>query len=914
MTTQPVLDSIAFWELDVEDERQSVPLPDSVQPLIRTSGTVDIGIFDEQKDVRTPVNEADARPGGKYHSIVKLFFRFGGSETWTTATGWLHKDDIVVTAAHCVFSHDRRATCVNASIGYSTSSEKANISTAEHRFVKRIAAPLEWINTETEQHDVAFLQLDSPFQNVAPIVCDTPEISARQHLTVVGYPADLWLGGAPGGEMYEMKIDRDINLERTKCNMLRYQGDLQGGFSGAPVIRDSDFTAIGIHVRGGSLNTAAVIGGPYGVRVQAFQEVIRMLEGGGGFDSDFKVETDDARPWLNQNMPSVHDTHSSGVETVVNTVDGRTQVDQADYQSANGKYRAIVKLFLLYDGQVASGVTADQAAWAIATGWLVSGDVVVTAGHCAYDYSRSLGRLIQAKAYVGYGSSSVAFRYGKAVATTNGWINQEGSEPSDVSFIKLNSPFTSSDVGNFYNFAATPLEGKGAMLGVVGYPGDIMNVKGERGATMFEMFKPTDYNLADSDQHMLQYQIDTYGGNSGSPVFGQRDTFDVIGVHVLGGYSHNSGSVIDGNYGNRCHAYYNIASSLTDADHVPTDSTQPDKKRPWLWKCPTVTTESDEDPVGNQLDVTIKKSQEVVADISSTVVDWDTPLTFGSKAGPQIAILASAAIAAAGRLAADSVNGSNVELLAQTRPYDGVLGRAILAESALQYFFDLSADDQKVHRGAMGPQVVALKPFVAKVAPRILKGTLEPSMRLLLSNLAGSISTSPKRNTTRPAAAEKDTGFGRKLSDDEEKFLNGLVNEVNDNAIESFFSTLTTIGDVIGSAFKKAGPILKDVAKIGLPLLLGTESGELPPTPLDPLAHRAILAEACLQTFVGIQDDATKKRIYPKIIDKLKVLGPVLMRASPFMAKYIAPVVADILREFNPQNKAEFLDFSYGKS
>ncbi|KID80846.1 extracellular metalloprotease, partial [Metarhizium majus ARSEF 297] len=438
---------------------------------------------------------------------------------------------------------------------------------------------------------------------------------------------------------------------------------------------------------------------------------------------------------------------------------------------------------------------------------------------------------------------------------------------------------------------------------------------------MYEMFKPTDYNLADADQNMLQYQIDTYGGNSGSPVFGQQpvsgkpETFDVVGVHVLGGYSYNSASVIDGNYGNRCHAYYNIASSLTNAVHKPDGSTQTDKdNRPWLWMCSTVTTEAFDDQVGAGLDDTIKQSQAVEADISSAIVDWDTPLTFGSKAGPQMAILASAAIAAAGRLAADSVNGSNVESLAQTRPYDGVLGRAILAESALQYFFSLTQNDQEAYRETMGPLVAALKPFVTKIAPRILKGTLEPSMRLLLSNLAGTIDSKAKRSTTRPTEAEKDTGFGRKLSNDEDKFLRGLMAEVDKKAIESFFTTLTTIGDVVGSAFRKAGPILKDVAKIGLPLLLGTESGGVEPTSLDPLAHRAILAEACLQTFVEIQDDATKKEIYPKMVENLKVLGPMLMRASPFVAKYIAPIVADILREVNPQNKTEFLDFTYGKA
>jgi hypothetical protein len=96
-------------------------------------------------------------------------------------------------------------------------------------------------------------------------------------------------------------------------------------------------------------------------------------------------------------------------------------------------------------------VTEDEATWAIATGWLVApGDIVVTAGHCAYDYSRNLGRLIKVKAYVGYtgkdsiGSDEVApvvptrhmhRGYGTAVATTDGWINRApGKASQDVSF------------------------------------------------------------------------------------------------------------------------------------------------------------------------------------------------------------------------------------------------------------------------------------------------------------------------------------------------------------------------------------------------------------------------------------------------------------------------------------------------
>jgi hypothetical protein len=63
---------IAFWDLDVdldEDGDQRLPAPVSVQPVIRTSGVVDVLFPDEQPDARKPVREADARPGGKYHCL-----------------------------------------------------------------------------------------------------------------------------------------------------------------------------------------------------------------------------------------------------------------------------------------------------------------------------------------------------------------------------------------------------------------------------------------------------------------------------------------------------------------------------------------------------------------------------------------------------------------------------------------------------------------------------------------------------------------------------------------------------------------------------------------------------------------------------------------------------------------------------
>lgn len=241
-------------------------------------------------------------------------------------------------------------------------------------------------------------------------------------------------------------------------------------------------------------------------------------------------------------------------------------------------------------------------------------------------------------------------------------------------------------------------------------------------------------------------------------------------------------------------------------------SMQPDEDhKRWLWKAPIATTESNDDPMGAQLLETIKAAQTVTADIPKSVVDWDTPLSYGDEAGPRIAILSSAAISAAGRLAADGVSRHNAELLGNTRPCDGILGRAILAESALQYFLNLTPTDQKTHHEILGPIVAALRPLVTRFAPRILKGVLEPGMRLLLSTKVDEGTPKSKRDD-RSKEAEIDTGFGRKLSEDEETFLAELMAVVKNDpeTVEGFFSTLTTVGDVIGSALKKAGPLVAD--------------------------------------------------------------------------------------------------------
>ncbi len=156
-----------------------------------------------------------------------------------------------------------------------------------------------------------------------------------------------------------------------------------------------------------------------------------------------------------------------------------------------------------------------STAWGMGTGWLITDDLLVTAGHCAYDWGNSMGPVVTVKAYIGYSgkasssSDSVQLRMGKQVITTVGWLQSEGSDrKSDVAFIQLDRPFTGAL--NTISYEDTPIRGA-ATLGVVGYPGD-KERNGEKGAEMYEQFVQSSYDIETSRRRMLEYKISTFAG------------------------------------------------------------------------------------------------------------------------------------------------------------------------------------------------------------------------------------------------------------------------------------------------------------------------------------------------------------------------------------------------------------------
>lgn len=154
------------------------------------------------------------------------------------------------------------------------------------------------------------------------------------------------------------------------------------------------------------------------------------------------------------------------------------------------------------------------------TGWMISKDILVTAGHCVYDKAYKMGQVKSIVAYLGYQGvdsidrpySNVEIAYGKVVATTAGWIRNLGNigRQYDIAWVKLDREFQEiGEVSKAIKWSNTPFQGNNSMLGVVGYPGD-KELHGEHGAEMYECWMPTTFDL--TKDNMIQYEIDTSGG------------------------------------------------------------------------------------------------------------------------------------------------------------------------------------------------------------------------------------------------------------------------------------------------------------------------------------------------------------------------------------------------------------------
>lgn len=166
-------------------------------------------------------------------------------------------------------------------------------------------------------------------------------------------------------------------------------------------------------------------------------------------------------------------------------------------------YRAIVKLRIQFPG---------SSSWSGCTGWMIDANTVATAGHCLY--SRSRGQWAS-RVYVYPGRNGYSSPYGYAYATNlysvNGWVNS-GSQNYDYGAMKLNR-----NIGNSTGWFGFRWQSSNSFPGgysVTGYPGDLDS------GTWYPMYRGyKNPGIRRVWSMRLFYEIDTFGGQSGSPVY-----------------------------------------------------------------------------------------------------------------------------------------------------------------------------------------------------------------------------------------------------------------------------------------------------------------------------------------------------------------------------------------------------------
>lgn len=606
-----------------------------------------------------------------------------------------------------------------------------------------------------------------------------------------------------------------------------------------------------------------------------------------------------------------------------------------------GFIAAIVKLQMRYERQ-----DKDSSGWYMGTGWLITPEIMVTAGHNVYNWAgNGLGKATIIKCHIGYqgkesiGKPGVQTRHAKRCVTSAEWLASKDNRHRDFAFIQVDKPFT----GNLrlFTYGKTPPHGF-EMLGVVGYPGDrtIKDSFGrvERGAEMYKEFDKVNYDRTAKTNTlgMLTYRISTYGGQSGSPVI-REGTQTGIATHVYGLGDRNQASPIT-DYDNFFGAFKQSLPKAGEVDgialHKPVGGAGAEGflgdvvnfaipiGKSLLGIESTLDTPvgtSGQHPLNSNKNTSaqeegffdvIKKIGSVVSNVGKVVVPTIATAMLGPGGAP-VAAIAHAALGALGNACESALDTDSSKVI------EGAPERGALADAALQTVLKLhkhNPNHPALHRihADMAQSYAQVAPAIPHLAeqlkPALIKGAAIVGQTDYIAKNKAPRSTSGQRLPIHVTSVGTESAGG---SNAFEECILGDTKVVNGE--EAFFEN---VGNFFAKGFQVAKPILRASAVAGLNAIAtrlapsgkqesaldGSESSEESQA-ARLVVQRAVMGESALQALrkldprelnslkVPSESEAQEESIGDFFKSAVQKIGTVVKTVAPVVINNVLPAV-----------------------
>lgn len=213
-------------------------------------------------------------------------------------------------------------------------------------------------------------------------------------------------------------------------------------------------------------------------------------------------------------QPLLRSRLRSGLESVIGPTDDRVRILDTDL----APWRMICALRM----------TGRNGSGAIGTGWLVGPRTVITAGHCVYSTQFFGGWASSIEVIPGCNGMETPFGSvtSSRFSSVDLWVEKE--EPDfDIGCIHLDQPI-GDEVGWFAVGSSPADELPGFMVNISGYPAD-------RGGGNEQYFHAN--RILRVSERRIFYDVDTFGGQSGAPVWIHKAEDApplVVGIHAYG--------------------------------------------------------------------------------------------------------------------------------------------------------------------------------------------------------------------------------------------------------------------------------------------------------------------------------------------------------------------------------------------